>query len=207
MTNKPYFHIIIKNHFMKIRIYLMTLMLSIGFTLNAQDAPSDNKVTTLTEAMENIWSEQDEFTHVTKYYSKKTPKNQNDLLDRFFIFISVPENNEIPRLFLEVSHSVLNRQFGNYNYIKTIYLLSDDKTIELPVTSEGIIGNGTQHFIFTMGFGKKPLYFDFIKGMVNAKTTKGRLVTPKNLSFDFDISARERKAMNDVLTLWELMKK
>jgi hypothetical protein len=58
-----------------------------------------------------------------------------------------------------------------------------------------------------MGFGKKPYYFDYIKDMVNAQSTKARIVTPKSLQIDFEISAKERKAMSEVLALWELMRK
>ena len=189
---------------MKLKYYLFALLFISGLSLNAQNTDKDFAKS---EAMKNIREEKDEFTKIVTYFSGRTPKNQNDFTDRFFIYISIPENNGEPRLFLKVSHSEDYRRLGRYNYIKKIYLLSDDKTIELPVNSDGVIsGNGTQHSTFNMGFGKKPIYFDFVKRMVNAQITKARIVTPKNLLIEFDISARERMAINDVITLWEAVK-
>jgi hypothetical protein len=192
-----------KIHFMNAKILLIVILLVTGISLNAQVV---DKETTLTEVMSNIWSEQDEFSQITRYYSKKTPKNQNDFYDRFFLYISVPKNNGVPRLFLEISHSDQYRR-GDYYRIKTISLLSDGKPLDLPMNQGTISGNGSQQSIFTMGFGKKPYYFDYIKDMVNAQSTKARIVTPKNLQIDFEISAKERKAISEVLALWELMKK
>lgn len=188
---------------MKAKIILFAILLVIGNTLKAQAV---DKETALSQAMANIWSEQDEFTHVTRYYSNRTPKNQNDFYDRFFLYISVPEKSGLPRLFLEVSHSDQYHR-GDYYRIKKITLLSDGKSLDLPMDQGTISGNGGQQSIFTMGFGKKPYYFDYIKEMAKAESTKARIVTPKNLLIDFEISARERKALGDVLALWELMKK
>ena len=189
---------------MKSKVIFIALLLVIGISLKAQVV---DKETSLSEAMKNIRTEKDEFTHTTLYFSDRTPKNQNDFMDRFFIYISVPENNGQPRLFLEVSHSENFHPLVGYINIQSILLLSDDKTVELPMNLGNISGNGTQHSIFTMGFGRRPVYFDFVNGMVNAKNTKARIITFKNKLLDFDISSRERKGIADVLALWDLLKK
>jgi hypothetical protein len=188
---------------MKAKIYLIAILLVAGISVKAQVV---DKEALLSEAMTNIRTVKDEFAQSTLYYSVKTPKNQNDFYDRFFLYIKVPENNGVPRLFLEISHSDQYRR-GDYYRIKKISLLSDGKPLDLPMDQGTVTGNGTQQAIFTMGFGKKPYYFDYVKDMANAQTTKARIITPKDLIIDFDISARERKAMNDVIALWEIIKK
>lgn len=194
---------IIKYHTMKFRYCFIVLLLVIGVSLKAQVV---DKETSLSEVMKSIRTEKDEFNQSVTYFSNRTPKNQNDAYDRFFLYIKVPEKNGMPRLFLEVSHSDQFR-LGDYYKIKSISLLSDSKPIDLPMEQGNIIGNGSQQAIFTMGFGKKPFYLDYVKGMVNAESTKARIVTPKNIIIDFNISARERLAMGEVLALWELIKK
>jgi len=189
---------------MKAKIFLIAILLVTGASVKAQVA---DKVTALSEAMKNIRSEKDDFTHITKYYSERTPNDQNDFYDRFFLYISAPENSEEPRLLLKVSHSSTIHPIKGYLSIKSIVLLSDAKILTLPINLGTISGNGTQHSSFTMGFGKRPIYFDFVKGMTSAQTTKARIITENNKLVDFEISSKERKAMSEVLALWELMKK
>ena len=191
---------------MKIRHLVIVLLLTICNKINAQQFDSFESQPLFIEAMKNIRVDKDEFTHITKYYSGKTPKDIKDL-DRFFIFINVPEKQEQQRLFLEVSHYSSFHPVIGYMRYRKIVLLADDKTIELPLNLGSISGNGTRHSIFTMGFGKRPEFYEFIKGMINAQNTKARLYTDDNRYLDFDISSRERKALNDVISLWEVVKK
>lgn len=191
---------------MKFRHLAIVLLLILSNKISAQQLNSFENQPLFIESMKNIRVVKDEFTHKTKYYSDRTPKDINDL-DRFFIYINVPEKQEQQRLFLEVSHySTFHPVIGYMRYRK-IVLLSDDKTIELPLSQGTISGNGTRHSTFTMGFGRKPEFYEFIKGMINAQTTKARLYTDDNRYLDFDISSRERKALNDIITLWEIIKK
>ena len=81
---------------MKAKIFLIVILLVTGASVKAQVA---DKISALTEAMKNIRSEKDEFTHITKFYSERTPNDQNDFYDRFFLYISAPENSEEPRLY------------------------------------------------------------------------------------------------------------
>lgn len=191
---------------MKSRIYLIAFLFLSGLSLSAQDLVNVDIEPAKLEAMKNIRVEKDDFSKVAKYFSDRTPKDIKDL-DRFFIFISVPENQNQQRLFLEVSHYSSFHPVKGYMRYRKIVLLADDKTIELPLNQGTISGNGTQHSTFTMGFGRKPEFYEFIKRTINAQVTKARLFTDDNRYLDFEISSRERKALNDVITLWELISK
>jgi hypothetical protein len=191
---------------MKSRIYLIAFFFLSGLSLSAQDLVNVDKESAKSEAMKNIRVEKDDFSHVAKYFSDRTPKDIKDL-NRFFIFISVPENQNQQRLFLEVSHYASFHPVKGYMRYRKIVLLADDKTIELPLNQGTIRGNGTRHSTFTMGFGRKPEFYEFIKSTINAQVTKARLFTDDNRYLDFEISSRERKALNDVITLWELISK
>ena len=191
---------------MKEKFLIIALILFSNLKINAQQYSASGDEPMLTEALKNIRIEKDEFTHIAKYYSDRTPKDIKDQ-DRFFIFINVPANPKEQRLFLEVSHyASFHPNIGYMRYSKII-LLADDKTIELPLSLGAISGNGNQHSTFTMGFGRRPEYYDFIKSMISAQTTKARLYTDDGRYLDFDISSRERKAINDVITLWEIVNK
>jgi hypothetical protein len=191
---------------MKIKFCLLAILLVSVLSLNAQDLVIVDKELAKLEAMKNIRVEKDDFSYTTKYYSDRTPKDIKDQ-DRFFIFINVPANPKEQRLFLEVSHYASFHPIIGYMRYSKIKLQSDDKTIELPLSLGSISGNGKQHSTFTMGFGRRPEYYDFIKSMISAQTTKARLYTDDGRYLDFDISSRERKAINDVITLWEIVNK
>lgn len=191
---------------MKSRIYLIAFLFLSGLSLSAQDLVNVDKEPAKLEAMKNIRVEKDDFSQVAKYFSDRTPKDIKDL-DRFFISISVPEDQNQQKLFLEVSHYASFHPVKGYMRYRKIVLLADDKTIELPLNQGTISGNGTRHSTFRMRFGRKPEFYEFIKRMINAQVTKARLFTVDNKYLDFDISSRERKALNDVITLWELISK
>ena len=191
---------------MNLKICLIAFLVTSVISLNAQNLVDVDIETAKAEALKNIRIVKDAFTHSAKYYSDRTPKDIKDL-NRFFIFISVPEIQNQQRLFLEVSHYSSFHPVIGYMRYRQIVLLADDKTIELPLNQGTISGNGTQHSTFTMGFGRKPEFYEFLKGPINAQVTKARLFTDDNRYLDFEISSRERKALNDVITLWEIISK
>jgi hypothetical protein len=80
------------------------------------------------------------------------------IYDRFFLYISATENSEELRLLLKVAHSSTIHSIKGYLSIKSIVLISNDKTLTLPINLGTISGNNTQHSSFTMGFGMRPFF-------------------------------------------------
>jgi hypothetical protein len=155
------------------------------------------------QAMNNIRVESDEFTKVTRWFSDRTPKNKSGE-NRFWIYINSPEDKSACKLFLSVSHYTVVPYETRRNNIKTVYLLSDNNSMELP--SGDIFGAYTINCIFRLPFGGKPEVFNLVKSMINSDNAKVRIVDVFGNRFEFTISSREKKAINDVMNIWELIK-
>jgi outer membrane lipoprotein-sorting protein len=70
---------------MKAKIFLIVILLVTGASVKAQVA---DKITALTEAMKNIRSEKDEFTHITNFIQREPLMIRTIfMIDFFFILV------------------------------------------------------------------------------------------------------------------------
>jgi len=188
---------------LKINCFFTFLFFCVSITMHALGQEKNDKDYLIKEAMKNIRVESDEFTKVTRWFSDRTPKNKSGE-NLLWLHINSPEDKSASRIILSVSHYTDMPYNTRRNNIKMVYLLSDNNSMELP--SGEITGAYTTICIFRLPFGGKPEVFNLVKSIINSDNAKVRIVDVFGKYFEFTISSREKKAINDVITIWELIK-
>jgi hypothetical protein len=179
------------------------LIFCISITMHAFGQEKMDKDYLIKQAMNNIRVESDEFTKVTRWFSDRTPKNKSGE-NRLWIHINSPEDKYASKLILSVSRYTDIPYLTRRNDIKTVYLMSDNNSMELPRGE--IFGAYTINCIYRLKLGGKPEVFNLVKSIINSETARVRIVTVFGQIDELTISSREKKAINDVINIWELIK-
>lgn len=164
------------------------------------NADSQTKVTE-EEVMKNIKIVNDDFANKIFYFSKKTPDDHFDQ-DRFFIHLYKDIKGR-PLLYWHVYRNSDYSSVNSYMNVEKILIKAENETLQL--IPKKIVGNGTKNYHASSEFNYEKNVFDFIKKLSDSKETKVRL-HGNGYFHDFDISNRERKAIKDVLQLYDFLK-
>ncbi|MBS1640559.1 MAG: hypothetical protein JSR12_10930 [Bacteroidetes bacterium] len=162
--------------------------------------PQNNQIVPVEEAMKNIRSKVDEFSGFTSYYSDRTPKDPSDV-DRLFISLNKHTNGRLVCNFW-VLHNALTTSSGLYMNIEQIFIKTDNSTYVLDCKPQYIFGNGTQHSFYKAGFIKEQSPYKWALDIMNSNVCKVRFLGEGRF-LDFEVSTREKKAIKDVITLYE----
>ena len=163
----------------------------------------DNSVTNLDEALKEMRVKPDAFTGNTLYFSKRTPENLNDV-DRLLAYITKASNgNSKPYLRLMVSHVADQRQSTDFAVDKVIILIQGRPFTIKPTTAE-IKTNG-RHVWIDAHVKDSKIYEDIIKSIIASETKVTARFYSLSSYIEFEISKKEKKALNDVLTTYYLL--
>ncbi len=181
---------------MKRSIFLLSIAILFSLHPFAQETI---EVKTVHEALSDIDAKVDDFEGYTDFRSSKTPAKPDDK-DRLFITLIQKKDGNLHFNFWICHNPDFNRS-GEYMFFEKISVRTDTATYTINCNDKNTFADGTLHSYFRTPFTTNQKTFVWVQDMMNCKTLKVRL-NGHGKQLEWEVSNREKKAIKDVLTLY-----
>ena len=167
----------------------------------AQSTTEKIEAIPLDKILKELRSDGDGFSQVTRYFSKRTPKDINDV-DRMLAYIIKKADGSVAlRLMLSRVQDIDPN--NNYITILNAIVLADNVPYTInPQLSD--IKKNRNHSWIDVSCTNNKFYYDIINSVIKSDKSQVRF-TSGPIVRDFTVSSREKKALLEVITAYNAM--